>query len=134
MKPDTPVELERKGKELPAEGMMLVGDKGKILGSFHCGSPKILDEKKMIEYSGSTEPPGEEVERSEEHWIDAFMKGIPSPGNFLKAGPVTETILLGAVALRAGTLVKYDSDKMEITNNPGANKYLYRQYREGWEL
>lgn len=134
MKPDTPVELEGKGQELPAEGMMLVGDKGKILGSFHCGSPKILNDKKMIEYSGSTEPPEEKVERSEEHWIDAFMNGKPSKGNFLKAGPVTETILLGAVALRAGTQVKYDSDKMEITNNPGANKYLYREYREGWEL
>jgi hypothetical protein len=47
---------------------------------------------------------------------------------------VTETILLGAVALRAGGKLEYDSEKMEITNEPEANKYLVREYRPGWEL
>ncbi len=50
------------------------------------------------------------------------------------AGPVSETINLGAVALRAGKKVLYDAAKMEITNIPDANKYLRRQYRKGWEL
>jgi hypothetical protein len=47
---------------------------------------------------------------------------------------VTETILLGAVALRAGKKVKYDSNQMKITNDKEANQYLYREYRRGWEL
>jgi len=42
--------------------------------------------------------------------------------------------LLGAVALRAGEKVEYDSANMKITNMPEANKYLVREYRKGWEL
>ena len=47
---------------------------------------------------------------------------------------MTETILLGGVALRAGKKVEYDAAKTEITNVPEANQYLTREYREGWEI
>ncbi len=134
MKPETPDELDAKDKELPRQGMMFIGDKGKIIADFHCGHPKIIPEQKMIEFTGSATPPEETVKRSENVWVDAFKKGLQSPGSFLKAGPVTETILLGAVALRAGKKVKYDSENMKITNDPEANQYLYREYRKGWEL
>ena len=67
-------------------------------------------------------------------WIDAFKNKTQSPGSFLLAGPITETINLGAIALRAGRRVLYDSDAMKITNLPEANKFLYREYRKGWEL
>ncbi len=67
-------------------------------------------------------------------WINSFKNNTQSPGSFIYAGPVTETILLGAVALRAGKRVEYDSVNMKITNFPDANKYLVREYRKGWEL
>ena len=67
-------------------------------------------------------------------WINSFKNNTQSPGSFIYAGPVTETILLGAVALRAGKKVEYDSANMKITNIPEANKYLVREYRKGWEL
>jgi hypothetical protein len=72
--------------------------------------------------------------RSNDVWINAFKNNTQSPGSFIYAGPVTETILLGAVALRAGKKVEYDSANMKITNVPEANKYLTREYRPGWEL
>ncbi|MCF8335511.1 MAG: Gfo/Idh/MocA family oxidoreductase [Bacteroidales bacterium] len=134
MKPHTPDELDQEDKELPSEGMMFVGDKGKILGSFRCDSPRIIPEKKMVEFTGSSEPPEDKVVRNDRVWIDAFKKGEQSPGHFLKTGPVTETILLGGVALRAGKKIKYDTQQMRITNNKEANKYLYREYRKGWEI
>jgi hypothetical protein len=134
MKPRTPAELDMDGGELPREGMMYVGDAGKILASFHGGSPRLLPEKRMIEVTGSAEPPEEKVTRNERAWIDAFKSGEQSPGTFLKAGPVTETILLGAVALRAGQKVVYDSKNTRITNVGEANRYLTREYREGWEM
>ncbi len=134
MKPRTPVELDMDNKELPREGMMFVGDKGKILASFHGGSPILLPEKRMIEYTGAAEPPEEKTTRNERAWIDAFKEGKESPGTFLKARPVTETILLGAVALRAGQKVVYNSQKVKITNLEEANQYLTREYREGWEM
>ena len=134
MKPRTPVELDVDNRELPREGMMFVGEKGKILATFHGGSPVLLPEKRMIEYTGAAEPPEEKASRNERAWIDAFKEGKESPGTFLKARPVTETILLGAVALRAGKRVLYDTEKVRITNMEEANQYFTRDYREGWEM
>jgi hypothetical protein len=132
MKPNTPDELDAEGKSLPAEGMMFVGDKGKILAGFRCEKPVLITESKMP-------PPGDVVaeetrSRGDNVWIDAFKNNTQSPGSFLYAGPVTETILLGAVALRARKKVNYDTLNMKITNIPDANKYLTREYRKGWEL
>jgi hypothetical protein len=84
--------------------------------------------------------PGEKatVEQSDKDannvWINAFKNNTQSPGSFLYTGPVTETILLGGVALRAGKKVEYDTVNMKITNVPEANKFLVREYRKGWEM
>lgn len=134
MKPFIPDELDADGKDLPREGMMFVGDKGKILAGFRGESPKIIPEKRMVELTGSEKPPKEVTNRTDRAWIDAFKKGEQSPGTFLKAAAVTQTILLGGVALRSGKKLVYDSEKVEITNVPKANKYLTREYRKGWEL
>jgi hypothetical protein len=88
----------------------------------------------MQDYMVGKQMPEEKNERTDDIWIDAFKNNTQSPGSFLLAGPVTETILLGAVALRAGKKVEYDSENMKITNNEDANKYLVREYRKGWEL
>jgi hypothetical protein len=112
--------------------MMFVGDKGIILAGFRGENPKL--------YTGGTqqadEKPAQEQERRDanELWIDAFRNKTQSPGSFIHAGPVTETILLGGVALRAGKKVEYDSANMKITNVPDANQYLTREYRKGWEV
>ena len=72
--------------------------------------------------------------RSTDTWVDAIKDDRESPGSFIYAGPVTETINLAAVALRAKKKVEYDSEEMEITNDEHANTYLTREYRDGWEL
>ena len=113
---------------------MFVGDKGKILAGFRGESPKIIPEKRMVEITGSDKPPKEETIRSDRDWIETFKKGEESPGTFLRAAPITQTILLGGVALRAGKKVEYDHEKVEITNVPKANEFLTRTYRKGWEL
>lgn len=132
MKPSTPDELG--DGILPREGMMFVGDEGKILAGFRCEKPVLLPESKMQAATGSATPPDEVVERGEDYWIDAFRNKTQSPGSFLLAGPVSETILLGGVALRSGKKVRYDTASMKITNDEDANKYLHREYREGWEM
>ena len=80
------------------------------------------------------EAPKEVIENGEKYWVAAFKNKTQSPGSFLNATAVTETIQLGAVALRAKRKVEYDSANMKITNNEDANKLLYREYRKGWEL
>lgn len=121
---------------LPREAMMFVGEKGIILAGFRGESPKL--------FNGTIQPEEKPVERPQQTgstsdvtnntWINAFKEKKQSPGSFIYAGPVTETILLGGVALRAGKKVEYDSAAMKITNNEDANKYLVREYRQGWEL
>jgi hypothetical protein len=134
MRPAVPEELDGSGISLEREGMMFVGDKGKILAGFRCENPRLLPDSKMQAYLGGKKAQKTTVERGNDIWIDAFRNKTQSPGSFLLAGPITETILLGAVALRAGRKVEYDSASMKITNFPEANKFLVREYRKGWEL
>ena len=135
IRPRTPEELEADNGSLPAEGMMFVGDKGKILAGFRCENPQLLPKSKMDSYLGGKKAAEEKTDTNNDYWIDAFKNKTQSPGSFLYAAPVTETILLGAVALRsAGKKLDYDSQNMKITNVPDANKYLVREYRKGWEL
>lgn len=132
MKPFVPDELRSSGKTLNPEGMMFVGDKGKILAGFRGENPVLIPETKMSYLvKEKEEEPGQ---RGNEIWIEAFKNRTQPPGSFIYAGPVTETILLGAVALRAGKKVEYDNVNMKITNLPEADKYLTREYRKGWEL
>ena len=134
MRPPIPDELEAADAALPIEGMMFVGDKGKILAGFNCEEPVLIPEKRMQDYMQGKTRPVEKSERNNDVWIDAFKNKTQSPGSFLLAGAVTQTILLGGVALRTGKRLFYDGAEMKITNLPDANKYFYREYRKGWEL
>lgn len=134
MKPFIPDELNEDNRDMPNEGMMFVGDKGKILGGFRGEEPEILPARKMKEYQGEKMLPERERERRSNTWAAAIKENKESPGSFIYAGPVTEAINLAAVALRAGKKVEYDSANMKITNDAEANKYLTREYRKGWEL
>lgn len=131
MKPPVPDELYEDNKELPAEGMMFVGDKGKILAGFHVDDPRLIPEKRM-----STMPAVKELKKEKisgfQQFIDAIKSGKQCPGNFRDAWTLTEAVNLYAIALRAGKILKYDANKRTITNFPDANKYLSREYRNGW--
>ena len=113
---------------------MFVGDKGKILAGFRGENPRIIPEAKMRAYTGQKQLPQQSRQRSSSNWVSSIKRNEESPGTFLLAGPVTETINLGAVALRAGRKVDYDAESMKITNFQEADKYLTREYRKGWEL
>jgi predicted dehydrogenase len=120
---------------MPAEGMMIVGDKGVVMAGFNCESPTLVPEQQMRAWQQGRVLPKDKEDRNENHWIDAFLQKKESPGSFLLAGCVTETIQLGAVAIRnAGKRLLYDSQAMKITNHSDANRFFYREYRKGWEL
>ena len=57
-------------------------------------------------------------------WVQAAKGGPQSPGSFLNAGPITDTVNLGTVALRANKVV-FDSENLKITNAAGANGSSY---------
>lgn len=140
MHPPTPEELEEDHKELPAEGMMFVGDKGKILAGFRVEDPRLIPERRMAGYRAPEAPrrqrrqPGE-VSPGIQQWM-AAAKGDSkqSAGSFLNAWPISEAVNLYAIALRTRRRLVYDAAAMKITNAAEANQYLSRQYRKGWEL
>jgi hypothetical protein len=136
--------LETDNKELPAEGMMFVGDSGKILAGFRGDNPQIIPEKKMREYRTAKNLPepappergqGQGQGRNDSAWVAAFKGGKPTYGDFLLAGPISDAINLGGVSLRmGGRRLLFDSANMKVTNVAEANHYLTREYREGWRL
>jgi hypothetical protein len=139
MHPPIPEELEATGEALPAEGMMFVGDKGKILAGFRVNSPRLLSEKKPAapEEQGRGQRGQRELGQASpgmKAWIGACRGAKEhSQGSFLNAWPISEAVNLYAVALRTGRRLQYDAANMRITNVADANKYLAREYRKGWE-
>src|SRR5436309_3012758 len=67
-------------------------------------------------------------------WVNACKGGKPCLSNFDYAAALTEAILLGVVALRAGKKIEYDAQSGKVTNVASANQFLAREYRKGWEL
>jgi predicted dehydrogenase len=134
MKPFIPEELSEDKRDMPEEGMMFVGDKGKILAGFRGENPEIIPSRLMKAFEGEKEVPERERGPRKNTWAKAIKEDKESPGSFKYAGTVTEAINLAAVALRAGKKIEYDSENMKVTNDEEANKYLTREYRKGWEL
>jgi len=130
-----PRELED-SREMPREdGLIFVGDKGKMLVTGWGGhSPRLIPETKMKAYR---QPP-KSLPRSIGHyeeWIKACKEGTPTESSFDFAGPMTEAVLLGTVCVRAGGgKLLWDSQAMRITNRPEANDHLHYAYREPWTL
>ncbi len=135
MRPPTPMELLNENKELPQEGMMFVGDSGKILAGFNIQNPKIIAGKKIEEPSTAADQRSQ-VQMTTEAlplFVNAIKTGKQYPGNFMEAEAITEAINLYALALRSNRILKYDASKQQITNAPDANKWLSREYRAGWK-
>lgn len=141
IKPPTPDELEG-NQELQPEGMMFVGDKGKILAGFHGEDPRIIPEQKMRDYrTAKNLPPASPGQNrwlwneGTPPWIAAFKGGQPTYGDFLLARPISDAFNLGAVSLRlGGWRLVFDAASATVTNVLEANKCLVREYRRGWEL
>ena len=136
MRPSIPHELLEAGKELPAEGMMFTGDKGRILAGFNVENPQLFAGNKITDAPGPRAGRRNQVERGAaalQFFAGACRSGQQYPGNFSEAEHITEAVNLYAVALRSGRLLKYDAANATITNLPEANKYLSREYRKGWD-
>jgi len=81
--------------------------------------------------------PPKSIPRSIGHhkeWIRACKEGTATGSNFGYAGPLTEMVLLGNIALRTGKKLYWDGPNMTVTNVPQADEYIRRQYRKGWTL
>jgi predicted dehydrogenase len=138
LKPLRPDELEE-GRTLThedeeGEGLLFVGDRGKILCGFNGSNPKLIPQSKMDAYK---QPP-KTLPRSpgnEREWLNACKGDKTKPGaNFEFTGVVTETLLLGNVATMTGERLHWDRAGMKVTNSEAAQKFVSPERRKGWEL
>lgn len=125
LKPPHPKDLE------PNRGIsdvIYIGDRGTLMGQ------RLVPESKMQSYG----KPPQSLPRSPGHfqeWVDACRGGATPGSNFVDhAGMLTETCLLGNVALRAGRKLYWDGPNLRFTHNDEGNRLLRRTYREGWTL
>jgi len=133
IRPPVPAELEEDGRDMPDEGLLFVGDKGKILCGFSGADPQLIPERKMRAYKKPPETLPRPIEELDQ-WIHACRGTQPSDASFENVYPFAETVCLGTVALRVNKKLHWDSANMQFTNSPEANKLLRREYRKGWEL
>jgi predicted dehydrogenase len=131
----------RKGEKLVSSGSIMVGTKGILYSPNDYGADVRLCPEK--EFDGFKNPEktlprnkrGDDAGQKEE-WIEAIRKNDPkiAMSNFNYASVLTESLLLGNVAIKLGKPFEYDGATMSIKDIPGANDLLHREYRKGWTL
>jgi predicted dehydrogenase len=133
-------------------GYIFEGTKGKLMGNYNT-APVLLPTARMKQdrLPKPTLPriPGG-LEGHYTQWVDACRAGygkmtLSSP--FEYAGPFTEAVIMGNLALRSYAMrgegensypgrkkLLWDAENMKVTNFDEANQFVKREYRKGWGL
>ena len=140
-------------------GVLMIGEKGIISTNINDSSPltpKLYLNDGTTEFGPEVEPNDEPEYGHQRMWVDACKAGFNSSehkaltSSFDYAGPMTETVLMGNLAIRSYLLQRedvngrsefyaskkllWDGENMRITNLEEANQFVGRIYRSGWEL
>ena len=151
IRPERPDELlptEIMGDEDGSGGVIIEGTKGKIMCGTYGSNPKLLPTNRMenlnVKQTLARVPEGHYVQ-----WVNACIAGYGKnelSSSFDYAGPLTESILMGNLALRSWQLqnekgayigrkkLDWDAVNMKITNFDEANQFVKRAYRSGWNI
>ncbi len=135
----------KQGAKLSASGSILLGDKGILFSPNDYGEAfSLLPEKDFANYKGpeKTLPRRDSGGKGrkeldllmKEEWAEAIRGGPPAFSNFDFASVMTESILLGNVAIRVGKKLEYDGKQGKVTNVPEAAKLIQPEFRQGWTL
>jgi predicted dehydrogenase len=141
--------LLKKGEKLADSGSILVGDKAILFSPNDYGAQFRLFPLKDVDLAGiqTTKPEklpegvngefGNHDPHMKKEWTDAIKAGKPelASSNFDYAGRLTETMLLGNIAVRfAGTKLEWNAAKLQFTNSDAATKLVSKEYRKGWDF
>ncbi|MEW6307016.1 MAG: Gfo/Idh/MocA family oxidoreductase [Verrucomicrobiota bacterium] len=130
-----------KEKELPGNGSIYIGDEDTLYIGSYWGAGKFQSGAKLEDFKEIPQKlprfPGAEQDHDRaQHleWIAACKGEGKALANFDYAGPMTEAVLLGNVALRVGKKIQWDASKVRVTNAKEAAQHVRREYRKGWKL
>lgn len=134
-KPQTPEELYDDSEDLADEGMLFIGEKGKILCDFRANKPRLIPKKRHQAFEGSIVAKDVDATTPEDEWVNAVKSGKKSRGSFEQVAALAEAVTLGNIALRVPyKRLLWDSARMTFTNSPEADRLVRREaYRPGWE-
>ena len=125
------------GEKPHASGLLLVGEKGSFYSQNDYGAEHVLLPKDKFADYKKPEPTLPRVGGKHfEEWVDGIKANDPKKpmSNFEYSGRLTETVLLGVVALKAGGKIEWDADAMQVKNNKDADQYIKRHYRKGFSI
>ncbi len=120
-------------------GSLIVGTKGTLFtrtwhGGETDGDMFVLLPRKSFE---GFEPPAPSLTRPASHhaeWVDAARGVGTALSNFAYAATLTESLLVGNVALRAGKSIEWDREAMKAVGTPEADSFIKPEFRRGWSL
>jgi len=123
--------------ELKSEGgVIFIGEKGILLHDTYGANPRLYPQT-LAEAAAATPKSMSRIAWSHElNWAKAIRGEAKASSPIEYAAQLTETMLLGVVALRTGQGKKilYDGERGLITNIADANQHLTREYRAGWAI
>ncbi len=110
---------------LPRSGSLFIGEEGSMVMP-HFSAPRLYPHQDFEMVEGANHY---------HDWLEGVQTGVQPSDGFDYAGPLTEAVLLGNIAVRyRGKKLHWDSQAMRITNLVEANSWLWRDYRDGWEI
>ena len=126
------------GQTVVDSGALMVGDKGILYSPNDYGANyKLLPEDQFRDYKkpAPTLPRNGQGDLGmKKEWVAAIKGGPPAMSNFNYSARLTEFILLGNVAIRAGfRKLQWDGENLKVANMPEANQFLLREYRKGYD-
>ncbi len=125
------------GEELGggSNGSLFLGSDGILTAGTYGGDARLLPAARMADYKRPAQTiPRVEGENHAKNWIDG-IRGTLTPGsNFSYAGPFTEMVNFGNLAVRTGKKLEWNAVKGRVTNDKDAATLISKEYRKGWEL
>lgn len=136
-------------------GVIFEGDQGKIMCDCYGANPRLLPLKNMINFQEPKQTIARvKDENHQQNWISAIRGEAEASSGFDYAGPLTEIVLMGNLAIRSlyaqeeredrgkkymaytgtGIRLAWDGEAMNITNYEPANQFVKREYRDGFGL
>ena len=110
--------------------MLFIGDKGQLLSNY---DSLVLLPKKQFEGFRRPDPSIPPSIGHHQEWIQGAKTGAPTPCNFDYGGLMTENLLAGVVSCRVKQKLDWDSKNLRATNCPEADRFIRKQYRQGWK-
>ncbi len=119
-------------KRLPSNGVMFLTERARLFAPELGGQPTVLPRDKEDRFT----PPAVRTSGTDDHhqeWIQACRGAGKTSSPFEFGSLLTESCLLGNIAIRSGKELAWDPDTMSFPKQPDLSKYLSREYRAGWE-